>query len=300
MAAHACASSARPRTRSCRALVEAFPGRVPVRHGRRARRSRTSSSHRTGRRFREADAAEAGTAPRERRSRPRAPRDRPLPAAEEPRRRRRGARRSSVAPRRRPASEGSFRGRLVPPTSSPGRSSSSSSSPRSSRRSPSSRTAARASSRACSSSPVAPVLDRARQGPRRGDARPAPGRCRSSPSCPLAGLTPGRRRASSSAARASSSLLAFALTALGFAIAWSLESTQGFHAIMNLFLIPMWLLSGAFFPVDGAPAWLRCVMAVNPLTYGVAALRRGARRAAPGSSSGPGLSVRRDRRLRGS
>jgi ABC-2 type transport system permease protein len=43
---------------------------------------------------------------------------------------------------------------------------------------------------------------------------------------------------------------------------------------MNLFLIPMWLLSGSFFPVDGAPAWLRAAMAVNPLTYGVAALRR--------------------------
>lgn len=70
-------------------------------------------------------------------------------------------------------------------------------------------------------------------------------------------------------------LLAVALTGLGFAIAWSLDSTQGFHGIMNLFLIPMWLLSGAFFPLSGAPAWLRAVMAANPLTYGVAALRRG-------------------------
>jgi ABC-2 type transport system permease protein len=69
-------------------------------------------------------------------------------------------------------------------------------------------------------------------------------------------------------------VVSFALTSLGFAIAWSLESTQGFHAIMNLFLIPMWLLSGAFFPLEGAPAWLRAVMVVNPLTYGVAALRR--------------------------
>lgn len=69
-------------------------------------------------------------------------------------------------------------------------------------------------------------------------------------------------------------LLASALTSLGFAIAWSLESTQGFHAIMNLFLIPMWLLSGAFFPAAGASPWMRAAMAVNPLTYGVAALRR--------------------------
>ncbi len=37
-------------------------------------------------------------------------------------------------------------------------------------------------------------------------------------------------------------LIAFALTALGFTIAWRLDSTQAFHAIINLFLIPLWLL----------------------------------------------------------
>jgi ABC-2 type transport system permease protein len=69
-------------------------------------------------------------------------------------------------------------------------------------------------------------------------------------------------------------VVAFALTTLGFLIAWKMESTQGFHAIMNLVLIPMWLLSGAFFPAAGASGWLRAVMYLNPLTYGVAALRR--------------------------
>lgn len=69
-------------------------------------------------------------------------------------------------------------------------------------------------------------------------------------------------------------VVAFALTTLGFLIAWRMESTQGFHAIMNLVLIPMWLLSGAFFPASGASPWLRGLMYVNPLTYGVAALRR--------------------------
>ncbi len=69
-------------------------------------------------------------------------------------------------------------------------------------------------------------------------------------------------------------VVAFALTTLGFLIAWRMESTQGFHAIMNLVLIPMWLLSGAFFPASGASSWLRGLMYVNPLTYGVAALRR--------------------------
>ncbi len=68
-------------------------------------------------------------------------------------------------------------------------------------------------------------------------------------------------------------ILGVGLSALGFAIAWSLDSTQGFHAIMNLFLIPMWLLSGAFFPASGAARWVRGLMALNPLTYGVSALR---------------------------
>ena len=68
-------------------------------------------------------------------------------------------------------------------------------------------------------------------------------------------------------------LVSFGLTGLGFCFAWKMDSTQGFHAIMNLFLIPMWLLSGSLFPLTGAPAVLRWVMNLNPLTYGVVALR---------------------------
>ena len=68
-------------------------------------------------------------------------------------------------------------------------------------------------------------------------------------------------------------LVSFALTALGFAIAWPMDSTQAFHAIINLFLIPLWLLSGALFPLSGASGWLRLIMRINPLTYGVEALR---------------------------
>lgn len=69
-------------------------------------------------------------------------------------------------------------------------------------------------------------------------------------------------------------LLAFALTALGFCIAWPMSSTQGFHAIMNLLLIPMWFLSGALFPASGSARPIAWIMAANPLTYGLAALRR--------------------------
>ena len=69
-------------------------------------------------------------------------------------------------------------------------------------------------------------------------------------------------------------LVSFSLTSLGLVIAWRLDSTQGFHAIMNLMLLPMWVLSGAFFPITGVPGWLGWTMRVNPLTYGMAALRR--------------------------
>lgn len=67
-------------------------------------------------------------------------------------------------------------------------------------------------------------------------------------------------------------VLAIALTALGFLIAWRMDSTQGFHAVMSVFLLPMWLLSGAFFPAD-VGGWLGWIVRINPLTYGVAGLR---------------------------
>ena len=68
-------------------------------------------------------------------------------------------------------------------------------------------------------------------------------------------------------------LISFGLTALGFAIAWPMDSPQAFHAIVNLFLIPLWLLSGALFPVNGASRWMATVMRLNPLTYGMDVLR---------------------------
>ena len=69
-------------------------------------------------------------------------------------------------------------------------------------------------------------------------------------------------------------IVSFALTALGFCIAWRMSSTQGFHAIMNLFLMPMWFLSGALFPASKAWTGLRWVMEANPLSYGMDGIRR--------------------------
>ncbi|MBK8480428.1 MAG: ABC transporter permease [Proteobacteria bacterium] len=61
------------------------------------------------------------------------------------------------------------------------------------------------------------------------------------------------------------------LTAINFAMAWLLNSSQGYHALMSVVLLPLWVISGAMFPVpDG---WLGVVMRLNPLTYIVAAVR---------------------------
>ena len=83
-------------------------------------------------------------------------------------------------------------------------------------------------------------------------------------------------------------LVSFSLTALGFAIAWPMDSSQAFHAIVNLVLLPIWVLSGALFPVSGASFWIRVVMRANPLTYGDEALRA---LLYPGTESGFPVSV---------
>lgn len=72
---------------------------------------------------------------------------------------------------------------------------------------------------------------------------------------------------------AAMSVVGFGVTGLGFYIAWRTESVQGFHAVMNLVLMPILVLSGAFFPPSGSAAWLAWIMAANPMTYGVSLLR---------------------------
>ncbi len=67
-------------------------------------------------------------------------------------------------------------------------------------------------------------------------------------------------------------VIGIALTSLGLAIAWPMQSTQGFHAIMMVFLLPMWLLSGAFAPPGDN--WIGWIVRCNPLTYCLALLRR--------------------------
>jgi ABC-2 type transport system permease protein len=60
---------------------------------------------------------------------------------------------------------------------------------------------------------------------------------------------------------------AIGIAGLGLACAWWVDSTQGFHGVMNLILLPMWLLSGSVFPLAGASGWMKLIMMANPVTW---------------------------------
>jgi ABC-2 type transport system permease protein len=68
-------------------------------------------------------------------------------------------------------------------------------------------------------------------------------------------------------------LLALGLTSLGVAIAARMHSFEGFPIVMNFILMPLFFLSGAFFPLQGLPSWMEVLTKIDPLTYGVDALR---------------------------
>ena len=67
--------------------------------------------------------------------------------------------------------------------------------------------------------------------------------------------------------------VAFALSGLGITIASRMKTFEGFGAIMNFLVMPLFLLSGALFPLNGLPRWLKFLVEINPLTYGVDLLR---------------------------
>ena len=99
---------------------------------------------------------------------------------------------------------------------------------------------------------------------------------------PLAGLPIGWHQA----ALLLPALIAvgFAMTGMGFLVAWPMDSTQGFHAIMNIFLMPLWMMSGALFPMPVGTGWLYWAGALNPVSYGVTSIR-----SAFAATSGTGL-----------
>ncbi len=68
-------------------------------------------------------------------------------------------------------------------------------------------------------------------------------------------------------------ILAIAMTGMGYSLAWLMESSAGYHGVMMALFMPMLLLSGAFFPIGSAHWLMKGLMTINPLTYGVAAIR---------------------------
>ena len=95
-------------------------------------------------------------------------------------------------------------------------------------------------------------------------------------------------------------VIAIGMCSLGMIVAWPMDSTQGFHAIMMLGLMPMWLLSGSFFPIPvltaetGIGQWiLGGMMRINPLSYSMIEMRRLIYPAADHASGGfaPGSAI---------
>ena len=69
-------------------------------------------------------------------------------------------------------------------------------------------------------------------------------------------------------------LTGLALTGIGFVLAWILDSVAGYHAVMNLVLFPLWILSGAMFPADGLNPVMGAIVRFNPMSYAMSGLHR--------------------------
>jgi ABC-2 type transport system permease protein len=64
-------------------------------------------------------------------------------------------------------------------------------------------------------------------------------------------------------------LLNILVCALALLLATLIRTMQGFHLVMNLVLFPLLFFSGAFFPLEDLPVWLKVLAYANPLTYAV-------------------------------
>ncbi|TQD26181.1 ABC transporter permease [Methanolobus vulcani] len=70
-------------------------------------------------------------------------------------------------------------------------------------------------------------------------------------------------------------LIGLSFTAFGIAIASRMDDMHGFQLIMNFVIFPIFGLSGALFPIDSLPEWIRSLTLLDPLTYGVEGIRYG-------------------------
>ena len=69
-------------------------------------------------------------------------------------------------------------------------------------------------------------------------------------------------------------LLSFTLTALGVMLAARMKNIQTFFALTQVFLMPMFFLSGSLYPLSNLPSWLHVLTRIDPITYAVDPMRR--------------------------
>ena len=69
-------------------------------------------------------------------------------------------------------------------------------------------------------------------------------------------------------------LLSFTLTAIGVLVAARMRNIQTFFAMTQVFLLPMFFLSGSLYPLGNLPTWLHVLTRIDPLTYVVDPMRR--------------------------
>ncbi len=80
------------------------------------------------------------------------------------------------------------------------------------------------------------------------------------------------------------------LAAINFALAWVIDSTQGYHAIIGVVMLPLWVLSGAMFPVS--EGWVGYAMLLDPISYLVDGIRHAlAGGHATGTTSSPAVAL---------
>lgn len=68
-------------------------------------------------------------------------------------------------------------------------------------------------------------------------------------------------------------LISFSFVSIGLLIASRLNNIEGFQVIMSALVMPLFFLSGAFFPLENAPSWMQILSHLDPLMYGVDGLR---------------------------
>jgi ABC-2 type transport system permease protein len=69
-------------------------------------------------------------------------------------------------------------------------------------------------------------------------------------------------------------IVSMSLSGLGLLVASRMQSQQGFQVVIQLIIMPLIFLAGVFYPVNNVPIWMEVISKVNPLTYGVDAIRQ--------------------------